>query len=501
MSNLHLIVAPPPTPNGDLHVGHLSGPYLAADIYRRYLIQNGNQAIYTVSTDDHQSYVDTTARRLGMESAALIQQARRDIQESLNAYSIGVDSFGQPNPDYNDYVTRFFTTLASKGYIAVAQVPVLFDRQTQSYPVEAFVSGRCPHCLEGTCGGICEGCGHPNSCTDLVGLDQQRYELRKEQRLVLDLEKFHARLEKYLSSLGTHRPALQRLINSLLSRPLAPLVISYKTPRGIPTDRWGISGQHLNVWAEMYPGHMYWLTRIAGSEVADARYIQFLGFDNSYFYVFVHVALAIAAQDSGFSWPLPSAFITNQFYFLNTAKFSTSKGHAVWARDLAAEYNPDLTRLFLALHGPEYQEGTFNESVFRMAVPELAARINRLASAYNQRRTAGARTRATFPAELTAMMTRSISLNEYSNAELARRALQCLEYLESLLSSNDEAPMASIPSAVALCLGPLCPVYTDELISRFNIADNSWANPAQCNTNSTLPEMQERYVHGHAHAL
>ncbi len=498
MSKLHLIVAPPPTPNGDLHVGHLSGPYLAADIYRRYLIQNGSRAVYTVSTDDHQSYVDTTATRLGMESAALIRQARRDIQESLTAYSIGLDSFGQPTPDYIDYVTHFFTTLASKGHVSVKKVPVLFDRTNQSYPVEAFVSGRCPHCLEGTCGGICEGCGHPNSCTDLVGLDQQRYELRHEERLVLDLETFHSRLEKYLGSLGTHRPALQRLINSLLSSPLAPIVISYKTPRGIETDRFGISGQRLNVWAEMYPGHMYWLAKKAGPEVADARYIQFLGFDNSYFYVFVHVALAMAARDSGFSWPLPSAFITNQFYFLDTAKFSTSKGHAVWARDLAAKCNPDLTRLFLALHGPEYQEGTFNESVFRMAVPELTGKINRLAAAFNKRRNAGTHAGAALPAELTAMMTRSIPLNEYSNAELARRAIHCLEYLEHLLSSGQDLPLASIPSAVALSLGALCPVYTDEVKSRFNITENSWANPAQCNVNLTLPEMQEQYVHAHA---
>ncbi len=186
MSPLHLIVAPPPTPNGDLHVGHLSGPYLAADIYRRYVMQSGQQAVYVVSTDDHQSYVDTTARRLGLSPEALIEQAHRDIQDSLHAYSIGLTHFGQPNPEYIDFVKRFFRTLASKDDIRVQKVPVLFDRQTGTYPVEAFVSGRCPYCLEGTCGGICEGCGHPNSCVDLLGLDS-RYEVRNEERLVLDL--------------------------------------------------------------------------------------------------------------------------------------------------------------------------------------------------------------------------------------------------------------------------------------------------------------------------
>jgi methionyl-tRNA synthetase len=494
MSPLHLIVAPPPTPNGDLHVGHLSGPYLAADIYRRYVMQSGQQAVYVVSTDDHQSYVDTTARRLGLSPEALIEQAHRDIQDSLHAYSIGLTHFGQPNPEYIDFVKRFFRTLASKDDIRVQKVPVLFDRQTGTYPVEAFVSGRCPYCLEGTCGGICEGCGHPNSCVDLLGLDS-RYEVRNEERLVLDLEQFRPILDKYLGSLGTHRPALQRLINSLLSQKLKPLTISYKTPRGIETDGFGVGGQRLNVWAEMYPGHMYWLTKMAGDPVAEARYVQFLGFDNSYFYVFVHVALALAGQRSGYEWPLPSAFITNQFYYLNTGKFSTSKGHAIWARDLSTECNTDMTRLFLAMHGPEYQEGTFSEQIFRMAVAEFAAKINKLADAYNRRRVSAEMRDGSLPDSLITLMSREVPLSEYSSALLARRAIHCLEYLEHLLSTQQEVPLASVPSAVALCLGPFCPIYTAQLKQSFNITENSWTNLAQCHNDATLPVIQEEYAH------
>ena len=498
MSRLHLIVAPPPTPNGDLHVGHMSGPYLGADIYRRYVLQNGHEAVYVVSTDDHQSYVDTTAKRLGTNPESLIRQARRDIQESLNAFKIELNHFGQPDRDYNAFIKQFFISLAEKKYIGVKKVPVLFDLQTNSYPVEAFVSGRCPNCLEGTCGGICEGCGHPNACADLVGLDDQRYQVRHEDRLVFDLEQFRPALDNYLSSLGTHRPALQRLINSLLSRKLSPIIISYKTPRGIETNEFGISGQRLNVWAEMYPGHMYWLTKVAGSKVADARYIQFLGFDNSYFYIFVHAALAMAARQSGYQWPLPSAFITNQFYYLNTGKFSTSKGHVIWARDMAAEWNTDLARLFLAWHGPEYQEGTFSESIFRLAVAEFASKINKVANAFNARRAGNNGHQAKLPDELIALMSRDVPLSEYSHAELARRSIHSLEYLESLLSSGKDVPIASIPAAVALCLGPFCPTYTDELTTRFKIKENSWDNLAQCRTDASMPEIQEQYAHAHA---
>ncbi|HEX7288656.1 MAG TPA: class I tRNA ligase family protein [Candidatus Angelobacter sp.] len=497
MSSLQLIVAPPPTPNGDLHVGHMSGPYLAADIYRRRVLQQGKRAVYMVSSDDHQSYVDTTANRLGLTPEALIAQARRDIQNSFEAYSIGLDHFGQPSPDYCSFVTKFFSALASKQLIRVEKVPVLYDTVQHNFPVEAFVSGCCPNCLEGTCGGICEGCGHPNSCTDLVGLDTNRYQTRPEDRLVFDLEQFRPALDDHLLRLGTHRPALSRLVTQLLSGRLKPFVLSYKTPRGIDTAALGLPGQHLNVWGEMYPGHMYWLTKAAGTAVSDAEYVQFLGFDNSYFYIIVHLALALAARQCGFDWPLPAAFVTNQFYYLGTRKFSTSKGHAVWARDLAAECNTDLARLFLALHGPEYQEASFSQSLFSQAADELAAKINKLAAAYNSTRSRHRSAQEVLPAEVVRLMSQEVSLKDYSNGDFARRAVHSIEYLDHWLSTNSEASTTSIPSALALCLEPLCPLYTAEIKRQFAIREHSWARPAQCPDHS-LPEIQVQYANAAA---
>jgi len=493
VSNLHLIVAPPPTPNGDLHVGHMSGPYLAADIYRRRVLQQGSRALYLVSSDDHQSYVDTTAARLGLGPQQLIGQARHDIQQSLEAFSIGLDHFGQPCAEYRDFVTNFFSKLASNHFIRTEKVPVLYDTHRHIFPVEAFVSGSCPNCLEATCGGICEGCGHPNSCTDLRGLDTGRYQTRLEERLIFDLEQFRPALDDYLLKLETHRPALKRLIHQLLGKKLKPFILSYKTPRGIGTGDWGLPDQNLNVWGEMYPGHMYWLSKFAGDALSDGKYVQFLGFDNSYFYIFVHVALALAARQSGFDWPMPAAFITNQFYYLGTGKFSTSKGHAIWARDLAEDYNPDLARLFLALHGPEYQESVFSEPVFRMAIDELATTINRLAATYNSKRTLSYAEKEKIPSEVVQLMSKEVSLHDYSNAELARRSVHSLQYLEHWLSTKDDASPEYIPSAMALCLEALCPHYATEIKTQFAIQEHSWARLARC-APAPLPEIQVQYA-------
>ena len=479
MPPLQLIVAPPPTPNGDLHVGHLSGPYLAADIYRRRMLQQGSEAVYMVSSDDHQSYVDTTAKRLGFTPEILIAQARRDIQKSFEAYSIGLDHFGQPSPEYCGFVSQFFAALVNNGFVRTEKVAVLYDILQNTYPVEAFVSGCCPHCLEGTCGGICEGCGHPNSCTDLLGLDTNRFQVRHEDRMVFDLEQVRPALDDYLLNLGTHRPALARLVQQLLSTKLKPFVLSYRTPRGISTGQFGIPGQHLNVWGEMYPGHMYWLSKVSGNSISQGEYVQFLGFDNSYFYVCVHVALALAGRQCGFEWPLPAAFITNQFYYLGTGKFSTSKGHAVWARDLATECNTDLARLFLALHGPEFQEATFSPPIFREAIDELATKINKLTATYNNKRFKRS-AHPSLPPEVVRLMSPEVSFKDYSNGEFARRAVHSIEYLEHWLCNASEASASFIPSALALCLEPLCPQYAAEIKEQFAIQDHAWARPALC---------------------
>ncbi|WP_422461999.1 class I tRNA ligase family protein [Endozoicomonas sp. ALB115] len=334
----YLIAAPPPTPNGDLHLGHLSGPYLGADIFKRLLKQRGINTYYSVSTDDNQSYVEKTAIKLSVDAGDLLRDSRAKIAKTLEVYSIDVDCFGKQESSYEEFVKNFFSDLYKFKQISICEVDVLYDRIEKSYPVEAFVTGYCPHCFDVTCGGICETCGHPNSGVDLLGIDRRRYEIRKEQRLVLDIESMHQKISDHLQKINSHhRPALEKLLDSLLSKSLDPFILSYKIGTGIDAEFIDLKDQQINVWGEMYPGHMYFFGKEKGYISPDNHYVQFLGFDNSYFYTLVHLSLAIAARESGYDWPLPSAFITNQFYNLEANKFSTSKGHLIWARNLARD--------------------------------------------------------------------------------------------------------------------------------------------------------------------
>ena len=489
MSQRVHIIAPPPTPNGDLHIGHMAGPYLAADMYRRYLAQRGVDTNYVVSSDDHQSYVDTTAARLGLERTTLVQKSREEIANTLQTYGIGVSTFASIDSKYRMFIADFFARLLQDGSIEVRYVDVLYDPRAGTYPVESFVSGVCPTCLTSTAGGICEACGHPNSCVNLLNLDTKRFEIVSVPRLILDLERYRPRLQQTLDSMP-HRPALKRLISQLLSRELSPFALSYQTQRGISTSFAKLPDQQLNVWGEMFPGHMYFLRQACGALSGSDGYVQFLGFDNSYFYVIVHMALLFAAKKSGFDWPTPAAFITNQFYNLDSDKFSTSKGHLVWARDLAREFNPDLIRLYLALHGPEYQEASFVRSVFEKSADEIAQRINRAVGAFN---VAGARFpkgHAVAPTHLVAPMAQTFDLDHYSASLIAKIAMNGIQRVEQEIVSGNKSILPYVPSILTLCLEVFCPGYSTLVRDQFPIRIRGWNELEPITLYKTLPEIK-----------
>jgi methionyl-tRNA synthetase len=374
------IIAPPPTPNGDLHVGHLSGPYFGVDVLGRYLRLRGENVVAAIGVDLNQSYVVTTAERLGTDPNLLARQSHAEVTSTLNQAGIVFDVIGIPDPAYQAYVSSWFSRLFSAGLLQRRQRGVPYDPKRQRFMFESYASGRCTECLAETKGNICEACGHPNDPGQLFGLYPtggkagDPVEMREIVEYVLDLESWREPLIRHLrSTLPTLRPALERLINQLLAKPLPAFPITFPSGWGIPAPFPDADGLVLNVWAEMVPGHYHWLdlahrnTGASSPLIAleqTARYVQFLGFDNSFFYAVAHLALALAARESGIEALLPNAIVTNEFYQLENYKFSTSQGHLIWGRDLLAEADLDDIRFYLAWSNPEYNQSNFSRSEF-----------------------------------------------------------------------------------------------------------------------------------------
>ncbi len=372
-----IIVAPPPTPNGDLHVGHLSGPYLGADVLRRSLQLEGEEAVAALSVDLNQTYVVTTAERLGIEPNELARRSHAEVQDTLNQAAIRFDVVGIPDKAYSESVRDWFVTLDRAGFVKVHRRAALYDVARGRFMFEAYGAGNCPICLAGTKANICEACGHPNEAKELIGLYPtggrrgDPIETREIDEHYLDLEALRGPLEVHLSQVILQkRPALDRLLCELFAKPLPRFPLTFPSSWGIPAPFAHADGLVLNVWAEMVPGHYWFIDRAleAGGHrlLADTdgqiRYVQYLGFDNSFFYVVAHLALALAAREAGATALLPSAFVTNEFYLLDNFKFSTSLGHLIWGRDLLAEAPADEVRFYLAWSNPEYNQANFTRS-------------------------------------------------------------------------------------------------------------------------------------------
>lgn len=447
-----LTIAPPPTPNGGLHLGHLSGPYLAADIFKRLLEKRGAHVVYAVSTDDHQTYVDRKAIETNTTAEFLIEGVRKEILEALDSFNISVDLYGEQDGNYLDAVETFFNSLYLCGALTVKDVPVLYNKSDNTYPVESFVSGYCSNCLAETCGGICEACGHPNNGYDLHGIEFDDHLVTLvEPRLVLDLESCRGDLVKFCESLVGVRPSLKALISQILGKPLPECIISYKSNRGIKLpDIPGLEGQVLNVWAEMYVGHMYFLSSAAKSEEIDQgwKYVQFMGFDNSFFYVFMHAAIGIKARKVGLKSILPSSVYTNQFYLLNGEKFSTSRGHLIWATEFSREYNTDLFRFYACLYGSELQESSFDLNRYEDWANQLSENVNMLCSVYEERSDSSMETikemERVFPADLIGSIS-SIDPETYLMSDHATKSFRAFMWFLSQIENGNGKLIDMIP--------------------------------------------------------
>ncbi|MFF4604462.1 methionine--tRNA ligase [Streptomyces sp. NPDC001339] len=387
MTNFTLVTAAPPTPNGDLHLGHLSGPYSGADIHIRAVRLLGGDGLFVTGSDIHQSYVPTKAAREGAQPLEMANGFADEIASIFASANFLPDAVVRPQHSelHRTVVRDFFAQLHANGALRVREEPALFCDPCERYLFEAHVTGKCPHCGSGSDGNACENCALPNTVVDLVnpvcnacgGTPEER----PVQRLVFPLSEYADRLRDFLNKAAIS-PQLEALCTSMIENGLPDIPVSHPTDWGIPMPVPGFEDHCIYVWAEMMPGYFAELAEgLAATgrdpqdwpsvwNAPDTEIVQFYGFDNGYFHALLQPAL-LMAYDPGFR--LPTAMVTNEFYLLGDSKFSTSRRHAIWANDLLAEVPSDITRFVLALDRPETARTSFSwERFHELADGELA---------------------------------------------------------------------------------------------------------------------------------
>ncbi|MGW4056975.1 class I tRNA ligase family protein [Amycolatopsis sp. NPDC004747] len=396
--NRLVVISPAPTANGDLHLGHLAGPFLAADVCTRYARATGREALYGTGMHFTQNYVVAAAERLGVAPEELRERSAEQVRRTFSAMGVEIDGFGCLGDRFTGMVTGFYERLHERGLLELRTVTFPYLPSTGEYLMDAYVTGGCPFCLAEGCAGICESCGLPIAPGDLIGprsatRPDEPLERRDVDILVFPVERYRAQLEAYFARTPM-RPGMARLIESALARPLPDFPITQPASWGIPAPFPEVAGQVFYAHMEGMPWSMF-ITALgaerrgavltADDELwragAGTTVVYFLGLDATYPFAIVGTALLTALGEH----VLPSQYFTNEFYELASEKFSTSRGHVVSGRELATEVPRDLIRFHLCATSPEYQRTDFTrEALLRVGETRLTGPWNRVAAAVDR---------------------------------------------------------------------------------------------------------------------
>jgi len=373
--SISVLITPPPTPNGPLHLGHLSGPYVAGDVALRAARARGESVLSVSGLDVHQNYVVTAAEQEGRTPAEVIEDYGARIRSAFALAGVEYDLFLDPaaDDDYRTGVARLLDELlagAGSSAVAVREVPWAVCADCGRGLHHARVAGRCRVCGAGAAGGACEGCATYAAAVDLVDAACTGCggapSVTPTPLPVLRMEDVRAQLTEAWSRAVV--PArIRALFDRLLAEGLPDVPLAYPTDWGIP----GPGDSRIDVWVEMALGYLYAVPRrlgvlgsggladcLAGWSTVD-RLWHFLGIDNAFYYgVLCPAVFAAAGMPPG----VLAGLVVNEFYALDGLKFSTSRRHAVWAEDFLGSEAPALARLYLGWDRPSGFESDFTQA-------------------------------------------------------------------------------------------------------------------------------------------
>ncbi|MGW0393164.1 methionine--tRNA ligase [Streptomyces sp. NPDC003042] len=385
----YVVTSAPPNPNGDLHLGHLSGPFLGADVLSRHLRQRGHDVRYVGYSDEHSCYVPRRAAEIGSTAHPTAKLFGDRMEETLSLGAMHHDWFTRPLTDstHTEFVQRFFLELWESGALEVQELPVFHCAPCERYLYEAEVRGECQFCAEPSDGVYCEACGLPQSPAGLAAPKctacWNAPETTTLRRIVFPLERYRERLEAYYAdarSKAEWRPRLISYLEGLFERDLPDTAISREADYGIPVPLPGWEGHILDTWFSGIWGYVAGTARLAEAAGdtsewerlwtdADTRVVNFIGFDCSFSHAVLWPALLLAQGEL----TLPSQVVINEFYRLEGDKFSTSRGHAIWGGDFLRRVNADALRFHLCLTGPEREQNNFSMKEFADTVSTVLA--------------------------------------------------------------------------------------------------------------------------------
>ncbi len=378
------VFSTPPTPNGGLHIGHLSGPYLGTDAFVRFQRMNGTEVYHLAATDDFQSYVAECARKEGRSPAEVARAYAAEIEQTLAAMDIHPDQVNHTStdPGYPGALRAYFTRLVGSGKVTRQDGPALFDGETGQYLFEPYVDGGCPGCGGEASGNICEICGEPNVCVDLADPRPATGTATPREgmiaRYTLPLHELRGDLLAH-HAVGRAPARVRELAGRVFARERLDLALTHPAGWGVRPDQDDVPGQVIWVWIELGFGFIYGIETLgrklgrdwsAANPQDDWKIVHFLGYDNTFYHSIFSPALYKLASPG---WTPDIDYNVNEFYLLDGDKFSTSRGHVIWGKDILTPDNVDAIRYYLALTRPETHRTNFTLAQYEAVARDTLA--------------------------------------------------------------------------------------------------------------------------------
>ena len=366
-----LITTALPYTNGPVHIGHLAGVYVPADIYARYLRLAGRPVTLIGGSDEHGVPITLKAKAEGVSPQDIVDRYHALIKKSFEELGISFDIYSRTTSDiHHRTASEFFRRLYDKGEFVEKTSMQLYDEEAGQFLADRYVTGECPHCHNGHAyGDQCEACGTSLNATDLINpksaITGSVPVMRETRHWYLPLDKWEPALRHWpLDGHKEWKSNVYGQCKSWLDMGLQPRAVSRDLSWGVPVPVEGAEGKVLYVWFDAPIGYISntiellpdsWQTWWKDPET---RIINFIGKDNIVFHCIVFPAMMMAYGD-GFQ--LPDNVPANEFLNLEGDKISTSRNWAVWLHEYLADFpgKQDVLRYVLTANAPETKDNDF----------------------------------------------------------------------------------------------------------------------------------------------
>ena len=365
-----------PYANGPVHIGHLAGVYVPADIYVRYLRLKGEEVLFIGGSDEHGVPITIKARKEGVTPQDIVDRYHTLIKDSFKEFGISFDVYSRTSSKtHHGVASDFFKKLYDKGEFIEKESEQYYDEEAKQFLADRYITGECPHChAEGAYGDQCEKCGTSLSPLDLINpksaISGSAPVLKKTKHWYLPLDKHEGWLSQWI--LEDHkewRPNVYGQCKSWLDMGLQPRAVSRDLDWGIPVPVEGAEGKVLYVWFDAPIGYISntkellpdtWETWWKDPET---RLVHFIGKDNIVFHCIVFPAMLKAEG----SYILPDNVPSNEFLNLEGDKISTSRNWAVWLHEYLLDFpgKQDVLRYVLTANAPETKDNDFTWKDFQ----------------------------------------------------------------------------------------------------------------------------------------